>query len=127
MTISIRIDGPNAEAIAAEVEPLLAEAFQETPTRKAMPREQATDRADPIAVTALILSIPGVVLATLDLAERAKLAERIERLREKIRARASDKDRIELCVGADPAVDLARTDRDAIMDLLSKHRTARSA
>ena len=113
MTVSIRIVGPNAEAIAAEVEPLLVEAFQETPTRKAMPREQAPDRADPIAVAALILSIPGVILATLDLAARARLAERIDRLREKIRARASDKDRVELCVGADPAVDLAHTDRDA--------------
>ena len=99
MTVSIRIVGPNAEAIAAEVEPLLAEAFRETPTRKAMPREQAPERADPIAVAALILSVPGVILATLDLAARARLAERIERLREKIRARASEKDRVELCVG----------------------------
>lgn len=42
-------------------------------------------RGDGIAIAALILAIPGAVVATLDLAQRARLGQKIEVLLKKIR------------------------------------------
>jgi hypothetical protein len=87
MTIEISIAGPNSQALAAEVEAFLAEAFQETPERRIPPEDQTPRRGDPLAVAALILAIPGAITATFDLAHRAKLAERIDGLRQRLRPR----------------------------------------
>ena len=118
--IAIRIEGPNAQALAAEADAFLREALRETPERAVMPAETTPTRADPIAVAALILSVPGAVLATLDIAQRLKLAERLDRFLATLRARAGGADRVQLCGGDEPSVDLIRADRDQVMDALSK-------
>jgi hypothetical protein len=118
--ITIRIEGPNATALATEAEAFLRDALQETPERTVVPPEQTPTRADPLAVAALLLSVPGAILATLDIAERLKLAERFDRFLATVKARADNADRIQLCTGGEPALDLVRADRDQVMDAFSK-------
>ena len=118
--IAIRIEGAKAQALAAEADACLREALRQTPERAVVPPETTPTRADPIAVAALILSVPGAVLATLDIAQRLQLAERLERFLATLRARADRADRVQLCGGDEPSLDLTRADRDQVMDALSK-------
>lgn len=121
MTITVRIGGPNAESLAEEVEVFLSAAFDETTTRQVEAADADQRRDDPVAMAALLLSIPGALLAALELAERAKLAERVSRLRRRLAESLSAEDRVELRVDDEPAVDLARDGTDTVMDLLAKH------
>lgn len=71
-------------------------------------------KGDPIAIAALILAVPGAILATVGFAERARLMERIRRFLEKakksrahVTMRTSDKRQL----------DLSHTTADEVMDL----------
>jgi len=120
MTIEISIAGPNTQVLAAEVEAFLAEAFQQTPERRTPPEDRMPRRGDPLAVAALILAVPGAITATLDLAQRARLAERIDRLRERLRAKATPEDTVSLLTWGETELDLIAADRDSVLDRIEK-------
>lgn len=85
--LRLRVEGPNAETIAAEVAVAVEAELGTAPARTAVaPRSGERERADPVAVAALVIAIPGAVLQAMDLAERVRLREKLERLLGRLRA-----------------------------------------
>ncbi|MCP4184072.1 MAG: hypothetical protein GY761_12270, partial [Hyphomicrobiales bacterium] len=82
--------GPNQAAIEAELTAFLQHQFGEAPTREETQVSAVTKDVDPVAVAVLILNVPMAIVATIDLAERAKLAERVARLISAIKAVGPD-------------------------------------
>ncbi|TWB29655.1 hypothetical protein [Nitrospirillum bahiense] len=118
MNITITIAGSNAPALAAEVEAFLADALATRAERHAPPQDEAIQRGDPLAVAALVLAIPSAITATLDLVTRARLAERIDQLLDRVRGMAAPSDSVRLTSGAAPDLDLITAKRDAVLDRL---------
>ena len=85
--LRLRIEGPGAETAAAEVGRAVEAELGAVPARTAVtPRSGEGERADPVAVAALVLAIPGAVLQAMDLAERVRLREKLGRLLGRLRA-----------------------------------------
>lgn len=81
--LKFHLQGPQSGATAAALETFFAETFDAKARRenpRIPPSGETEKAADPIAVAALILSIPGALLATVDLAERLQLKQKVERL-----------------------------------------------
>lgn len=96
--LSIRITGPHAETLARELaERLHAELGGEYVPRPATaPEGGEVQRTDPVAVAALILSIPGTLLAVVQLADRLALVEKWKALRAWVSQRLEDGQRMEI-------------------------------
>jgi len=118
MSITVTISGPNAPALATAVEAFLADSLATRAERLPPPEDQPIQRSDPLAVAALVLAVPGAIAATLDLAARARLAERIDRLLERVRGTAAPADSVRLTSGAAPELDLITAKRDEVLDRL---------
>ena len=127
MSIEITLRASDPEAAAGEAAALLREVGGREPERR-VPESDADrklDLATGIAIASLILSLPGTVLATLQIGEqldRRRLRERVTAL--KTRLDASDAEATLELPGARP-VDLRRTATDAVVDLLLRERGAR--
>ena len=80
----LHIQGPEAEVAARELSAFFQEEFACAANRISQPNTQgfsgSPERADPIAVTALVLAIPSAILASVHLADRIKKKEKIQRL-----------------------------------------------
>lgn len=120
MTTTIHIAGPNAEALAAELESFFVEALGAVPERRLPPEDREAKRGDPVAIAALVLAVPGAIVATLDLAARARLGERIDQLLTRLRGTAAPDDRVSLVSGTTPPLDLTTAGRDAVLDRLER-------
>lgn len=81
-TVGLRIEGPAAAESAAALADLIGETLGERPAPKPTPAGSGASvtRGDPWAVAAVLLAVPSALLATLDLAARLGLAERLGRL-----------------------------------------------
>ena len=119
MIVEIRLSGAAVPALAEPAEDVLRAAANAEPQRREPAPQIEPSKGDPVAVAALILSVPAAVLAALDLAERARLAERVRRLLKKVRASDGG---ATLHVGAEPPRDLSTATEDEVMDLLAKSR-----
>ena len=81
--LEFHLQGEQAATTAAALETFFAETFGAEIRRESPPplaNGGAEKAVDPIAVAALVLSIPGALLATVDLAERLHLKQKVERL-----------------------------------------------
>jgi hypothetical protein len=120
MTIEITLRGTDLGAAADDSAALLREIGRHEPDRRT-PEPEAEPRRDPatgLAIASLILSLPGAVLATLQIKEhldRSRLRDRVDGL--KTRLAAADAEATLETPGAG-AVDLRRTSTDALVDLL---------
>ncbi len=123
MSIEIRLSGVDGTGLGDEAEGVLrAAAGTEPERREHKPREEVT-RGDPVAIAALVLSVPSAIVSLLDLAERARLAERVRRLL--ARTRLAD-DAVTLHVPGAPPLDLAAATEDEVMDRLTQGADSRS-
>ena len=87
MTIEIHLTGDMATALKDDAQAFLQDISQgmtECRQCEEMPGIE-TQRGDAMAIAALILAVPGAVVATLDLVERARLSQKIQALLKKIK------------------------------------------
>jgi hypothetical protein len=117
MAIEIRLSGADASALAAPAEELLRTIATTEPEQRKPIDPQEISKGDPVAVTALILSIPSAILATMDIVERAKVVERIRTLLQKIKSANAT---ATLQTDNEPPLDLKDATEDEVMDLIAK-------
>lgn len=87
--LKFRIEGPDAERLAVELGELVeSELGGRAERRPDAPPRDAVVRGDPLAVAAVVLAIPGALLAGADLARRLELKEKVGRLTAWARERA---------------------------------------
>ncbi len=81
-SIEFQFQGTAREALAEDLGHLLVDNFADWTQSKAdkSPVSRGDDKSDPVAITALILAVPGTVLVTWDLAKRMQLKEKVDRL-----------------------------------------------
>jgi hypothetical protein len=82
-----RLEGAGAEEAAEEMAALIQRDLGITPEKfpARVTDENTGTRTDPIALAALILAIPSAVLATVELIERIRNKEKLDRLIEQSR------------------------------------------
>jgi hypothetical protein len=121
--IQLHLEGAQADATAKDLEGFFEEVFGERP-QQALPLAYATgerEKTDPVALTALILSLPGVIVQALDLAERIKLKDKVVRLIELARREWSGRQtRIWLQRPMASPLALDRAEPGEVLDALEK-------
>jgi hypothetical protein len=120
MTIEITLRGSDPATAVDEATALLREIGHPEPGRRTSEpdADQRRDSATAIAIASLILSLPGAVLATLQIKEhvdRSRLRDRVEALKTQLEATDAEASLQAPAIGA---VDLRRTATDAVVDLL---------
>jgi hypothetical protein len=81
--LKFHLQGSQTDATGAALETFFSETFGENARREGLPMSavgETEKTVDPIAVAGLVLSIPGALLAAMDLAERLQLKEKVARL-----------------------------------------------
>jgi hypothetical protein len=123
MSIEIRLSGVDGTALVSEAEGVLRAAAGTEPERRERKPVERVTRGDPVAIAALVLSVPGAIMSLLDLAERARLAERVRGLLARVR---SVEGHATLHVPGAPPLDLAAATEDEVMDRLAQGSDSRS-
>ncbi len=121
--IKIYVQGEGAETLAHALHMQLSEVIPQLPTLKAAGPE-GTDRRvtrspDAVAVATLVITIPGAILATWDLAQRLQLPEKLRALRERLSA-ADNRARARLVNVDGRTYDFDRLSAEELADLLSE-------
>jgi len=119
--LELILNGAEAEGAAADLTAALADANPRlTPRRLETAAAGQHKTVDPVAVAALVLSIPSALLAVLDVADRIAKRRRATTLIETA-ARIRLERRVEvLTITADGARPLADLDPDALLDLVRR-------
>ena len=80
----LRVEGPDSEKTAQALSDFLEKEFDYRPNLLSKKQSQLDEadqtKVDPVAIGALILALPGAILATVDLIERMKKKKKIDRL-----------------------------------------------
>ena len=119
MTVEIHLSSAAVPVLAEPAEELLRVAANAEPKRRKLFHDEETSKGDPMAVAALILSIPGAIIAAMDLVDRAGVAERIRGLLKKVHEADGT---ASLHVGNEPSLDLKIATEDEVIDLIAKSR-----
>jgi hypothetical protein len=119
MSVEIRLSSAVAPMVAEPAADLLRAAANTEPERRNPGHDDEASKGDPVAIAALILSIPSAILAAMDLVERARVAERVRDLLKKVREVDGTST---LHVGAEPSLDLRTATEDEVMNLLAMSR-----
>lgn len=115
--LRLHLEGGDAEAAAAEIAALMEASFGRRPERARAGRSDGEgDKADPVAVAALVLAIPGAALATMDLAERVRLREKLGRLIELARRLRRERGTVARLETGRGLEDLAGLDPDRVIE-----------
>ena len=122
MTIEIRLTGVNAEEARETAIEVLELASSTAPQVRRQEYEEQAAKGDPVAIAALILSIPCAIVASMDLIERAKLVERVRDLRNRLEETAA---KAYLIYRGKPPLDLANSTIDQVIDWLSRYSNPR--
>jgi hypothetical protein len=119
--LELVLRGPDAEGALAPLAAALADAGVTLRARPLSTAGTAADKAiDPVAVAAVLVSIPSAVLAVLDVADRIAKRRRAKELVAAAR-RLHVERRVEvLAVTLEGPVALADMDPDAVLDLIAQ-------
>lgn len=118
--LEFHIEGPGASSVAEELASLLESEFGERPRRSERGGSSGSDehqeKVDPTALAALavVLALPGAIKNTLDLAQRLKLKQKLDRLIEWVKQRPEI--RITIVSGRGPSIRLDRATPAQIME-----------
>ena len=120
MTLSIRLTGPDPNAAVQSAADLLRDATGCEPEQHELAPGGGPKRdlGTGLAIASLVLSVPGAVLATMDVVDRVqrrRVAARVEALKAQLAASGGD---ALLEIAGSPPLDLARTPTDAIVDAI---------
>ncbi len=118
--LQMRIEGPDAERLAAELAEVLEAEFGTPPQRRPIGALQDLNRdADSLAVVAIVLAVPGSLLAAANLAQRLELKTKIDRLLAWVRGKAPDgtPNRIEVLNGDGRAQRLDQAETEDVVDI----------
>jgi hypothetical protein len=119
MSVEIRLSSAVAPIAAEPAVDLFRAAANAEPERHNLCHDDEAAKGDPVAIAALILSIPAAILATMDLVDRVGVVERVRGLLKKVREVDGT---ATLHVAAEPSLDLRTATEDEVMDLLAKSR-----
>ena len=120
------IQGDQSGSTNQELSTLLQEVFTDWPLQKTnKPIEspgEARTRTDPLTVAALVLAVPGAILATWDLAQRIELKKKVERLIDWARRKKKENPTlvITLTLSGIRVKYLDRTEPEEILDALAE-------
>ncbi len=92
--ISFFVKGQDAETGANEIKKIINDEFEYEPqilAEKGSNQEGNTKAVDPISLSALILAVPGAILAVADLAGRIRNKKKLDRALEKIQKQVVQK------------------------------------
>lgn len=121
--IRLHLDGDGADELADALTAFFDKEFGRRPHRsREKPETGGGDKADPVAVAALILSLPSATLAAFDLAERIKLRDKIVRLLALIRRQHNDKGAVARIETPEGMQDLAVMDADRLLEVTGSER-----
>ena len=123
--ISFIVKGQDAENGANEIKKIINDEFEYEPqilTEKESNLEGNRKVVDPITLTALILAIPGAILAVADLAGRIKNKKKLDRALEKIQKQVVQKKEVTVkIIYPDGMIkDICSVDSVEILDNFSK-------
>ncbi|MEW5735219.1 MAG: hypothetical protein AB1921_10210 [Thermodesulfobacteriota bacterium] len=118
MTLEIRLRGDAAARLAGPAAALLRAVAGAEPDQRTEKKdgEATRDLGTAVALASLVLSVPGTIVATLDLMERRKQGKLVRELLEKVRATPG---LATLRKGSGPPLDLSSATEDQVMDLLA--------
>ena len=91
------VEGQDAEAGADEIKKIINDVFEYAPqvsVEKEKTRQGNTRGFDPVAVSALVLAIPGTILAVAGLADRMKKKKQLDGALKKIKTQVVEKDKV---------------------------------
>ncbi|WP_030395559.1 hypothetical protein [Kitasatospora purpeofusca] len=116
----IEIVGPEAEAARKSISAITADWGHpaDTTASSATVTGSNTKGVDPVAVTALLLSVPSAVLAVADIADRIRKRRRAGELIERAGQLSTGQTTVRL-VHADRSVDFATLTPDQLLDLIA--------
>ena len=120
------IQGDQSGSTNQELSTLLQDVFTDWPLQKTTkPVEspgEARTRTDPVTVAALVLAVPGAILATWDLAQRIELKKKVERLIDWARRKKKENPTlvITLTLSGIRVKYLDRTEPEEILDALAE-------
>ncbi len=125
--IEFHVTGPDARRLADEFAELMAAELGTRPRPSSegdsRPSEPVRCRgADPVAVAALILAVPGAALAAADLAQRLELKQKLDRLLAWARDKLADdsQNRIEVVVPQGKTLELDRADSAEMIEIATE-------
>jgi len=123
--LNAEISGPNREAVEAALCEFMTEQFSAEPRRAVLlPSGGPTRGGELIEWVSLALSVPGALLAVLDLADRLKLKQRIQRLLDEIRSAGREGDGgVVLKIEGLPAIDLTQASAADVLNALGSTRS----
>jgi len=124
LQMKAEISGPNREVIEAALNDFIKEQFDAKPERGIrLQNGDQTRGGELIEWITLALSVPGGLVAALDLAERAKLKARVQRLLEQIRSAGKEGDgSTVLKIEGQTMIDLTCASPAEVLDALSPVR-----
>lgn len=115
MTIELRLIGAPDQSLATEASEILAAASGEKPTQRTETAMENNHRGEGIEVLSLILSVPGSILATMAIAEKVHLAERIRTFLAKVK-----KHDLNATLSVDEKrLDLSGADADSVLNVFA--------
>jgi hypothetical protein len=117
MSLEIHLTGAAKRLLAKPSEALLYAVAKTEPKRRKVIMGKELLRGDWVAVTALVLAVPGAITTSMDLMERAGITQKIRKLLAK--TRCTDGTAI-LRAGSKPPLDLKEAVEDEVLDLMAK-------